>query len=197
MKKLIIILMLICSTAYAGEVTIQSGLLTTQNSNYGESVSVNARYETQVIPQLNGAVEVGYHGPTSHYPENRGEHAYGDMSGLHVMAGPIWYPPVDWIVKPYIGGFLGWSFWSFNRSQEVRDLGISVDLGNSFAKKVCVGGDYKINEQWSFNTEINYFQSHVPKDAKESDGRNSLLLTDEKTIGQEEICIVAGLKYKF
>lgn len=200
MKKifmLTIVCILLCSHLSAADITVNGGLLHTQNSNYGDGVSTNIRVEKPILNQVNAGLEAGYHGPTSHYSEDKDGFQYGKLSGYSLLGELLWYPEVNWRVKPYILGGWGYSWWDFDRSQDVKDLGISVDMGNAFAQKYGLGADYLINEHWSFNMEWYWFRASVPKDARHSDGSNSIILTDEKTIGQEETCIVLGLKYSW
>jgi len=197
MKKVVMVFMFIfissVCVAKDESITIHGGVLHTQNSNYGDSISSVIRVETVLIKDLNIGVEYGYHGPTSHEPN------YGDMSGHSVLGDLIYYPPVKIAnFRTYVLGGLGWSWWNFDRSSDLEYKGIQVDMGDSLAKKVGLGGDYAINEHWSINLEWNYFQSHVPKESYyESTGSFANVVTDEKTIGQEETNIMVGLKYRF
>lgn len=187
----ILIASLICSNAYAKAVTLQGGYLHTPNSNYGDSAGFNARLEAPVYGDFSLAGEFGYHGPQSHTP-------YGDISGYSSLGEVIYYAPLNWAIKPYLLGGLGWSWWNFDRSEDLQNKKIEVNLGNSFAKKVGIGFDYPIGNDWSINVEWNYFQSHVPKKSfYESDGSFANVVTDEKTIGQEETNIIIGIKRKF
>lgn len=200
MKRSIMVLMLFLAIpCYAAEVTVNGGWQHTSNSNYGDGGVVNVRAEQTVIEtklgKLNAGIEGGYHGPTYHDP-------YGSVSGWSLMGDLLYYPNVKWRVRPYLFGGLGWSWWDFNPDTEITSRNITVDLGDSFAKKVGFGADYRINDSWSFNLEWYYFQSHVPKDARHSDGSPSSVLGDDDrhggtTVGQEETCLVAGLKYRF
>lgn len=195
MKKWLMVMMLVSGTAYAGDLTVQGGWDHSSNSNYGDSAVINGRLETPVTPILNLGGELSYHGPQSH-------NTVGDVSGYSVLGEAVYYPPVSWKLKPYVIGGLGWSWWDFDREQNIIDSGITIKLGDSFCQKVGLGADYPLNANWSLNVEWSYFHTNIPKDSKEADGSPSAALgTDDRhggiTIGQEEMCLTGGLKYRF
>lgn len=202
---LVIAFMLFSATPVrAAEVTANGGWQHTSNSNYTDNAVVNTRVEQTVVEtkygKLNAAIDGGYHGPTDHRTDSNA--SYGSVHGWSLLGDLVYYPPVKWKVRPYLLGGLGWSWWDFSAGEEVSSRNISVDLGDSFAKKVGFGADYRINDRWSINLEWYYFQSHVPKDARHADGSPSAVLGDDDrkgrtTIGQEETNLVVGLKYRF
>jgi opacity protein-like surface antigen len=173
---------------------VQAGVQQTPNSNYGNGGEYVVRYEHPIYGDLNVGLEGAYHGATSH---NSDTGTYGDVSGWSLLPELIYYPSFGWKVKPYLLGGLGWSWWNFDRSQDLINKQIEVKLGNSFATKAGIGFDYPIGRNWSINVEWDYFHSHVPKEAHDSLGHNSIVITDEKTIGQEEFDLVIGVRYSF
>ena len=191
MKRLIIVFMLFfCSVSSASEISVRGGWLHTPNSNYDDALTFAARAEQPIYQGFSLGVEGAYHGSQAHDP-------YGDISGYSVL-GELIYNLPEWYVKPYVFGGLGWAWWSFDRSQDMIDKQIDISLGNSFAKKVGIGANYEINSRWSINLEWHYFQSHVPKDSFDNTtGSFANVVTDEKTIGQEETNLLVGLRYKF
>ena len=192
MKRLLLALMLVCSSAYASEVVMQGGWSHTNESNYGDSATAVIRLENPLFDRLNWGIEGGYHGPQSHYPEDKGVHSYGDLSGYHIIGDLIWYPKTNWRLDPYLIAGAGWSWWSFDRSQEVKDLGIDIKMGDAFCYKAGVGADLPINEHWSLNGEFKFFKADIPKNSGDS-----IILTDQSKIGQEELNFVVGLKYRW
>ena len=191
-KELVVIGVLLCSTAYASEVVMQGGWSHTNESNYGDSATAVIRLENPLFDRLNWGIEGGYHGPQSHYPEDKGVHSYGDLSGYHIIGDLIWYPKTNWRLDPYLIAGAGWSWWSFDRSQEVKDLGIDIKMGDAFCYKAGVGADLPINEHWSLNGEFKFFKADIPKNSGDS-----IILTDQSKIGQEELNFVVGLKYRW
>ena len=195
MKRMIVVMLLNCSLAFAGDLTLQGGLQQTPNSNYGNGSESVIRYEHPVYDNLTLAIDGAYHGATSH---NHDTGTYGDMSGWSLLAGPVYYVPVDWKFKPYIGGLLGWSWWNFDRSQDMKDKGIEINLGNSLAWKAVIGANYAIGGNWSINLEYFRFGSWVPKESYySSTGSFANVITSDKNLGQEENGFMLGLKYKF
>lgn len=195
MKRLLLVSLLICQTAFAGDLTLQGGLQQTPNSNYGNGSEWLARYEQPVYGDLGLAVEGAYHGKTSH---NHDTGSYGDLSGWTVLGGPVYHLPVSWRLKPYILGMLGWGCWSFDRSQEMRDAGIEIHMGDALAWKAGIGVDYAIGGNWFLNLEYFRFGSWIPKQSFYSaTGEFANVVTSDENLGQEENVFVIGLKYRF
>lgn len=184
---------IVCHFAHADSLTLQGGLEGTPNSNYGNGSEWVARYE-HPFGDFGLALEGAYHGSTSH---NSDSGTYGDVSGYSLLLEPIYHIPVSWRLKPYILGGVGMSWWHFDRSEDLASKGIEVSLGNSIATKGGIGADYPLGGNWFLNMEFCYFHSHVPKEAHDINGVNSIVLTDEGTIGQEEYDLMVGVKYKF
>lgn len=171
------------------------GWLHTSNSNYGDSGVVNLRGEHQLSGDLWLGAEGGYHGRQSHDP-------YGDISGYSLLGEVIYYVPLNWSARPYVLGGLGWSWWQFDRSVDIQDKGIEIELGDSLAKKVAIGALWPLRDNWSMAIEWAYFQSDVPKDSHYEDGSFANVLGDDDrsgkvTIGQEELTVTIGLRKEF
>lgn len=181
--------------AAASKISAGAGWQHTSNSNYSDGVTANGRVETPIFWELSIGGEYEYHGPTKHGADSPTDGYYGDVSG-HSILGEIIYHPAwakVWRLEPYIFGGIGWGWWSFDRSSDLKDKGISVSLGDSLAKKVGLGLEWRISGPWKMALEWSYFHSHIPKDAYESDGTYSAILGDDRshrddgpTIGQEE-----------
>lgn len=207
MKSLILMIgVLITTTACASEVTVHGGWQHTVNSNKGDGATFDVRVEQPVWKGFSLGLEGGYHGETDNTSESG--QSYGDLSGTHLLAELLYYPPVKWRVKPYIFGGWGWSWWSFDRSQSMQDAHIQIDMGDSFAEKYGFGADYAINENWSLNIEWSFFETDIPKDsyyqgeANHADGTFANVLGDDDgsgrvTTGHGETNLVVGLKYRF
>lgn len=194
MKRLIVIGLLLCDTALAVDLTISGGLEQTPNSNYGNGAESLIRYE-KLFGDFGLAVEGAYHGKTAH---NSDSGTYGDVSGYSLLLEPIYHLPVSWRLKPYILGGLGWSWWHFDRSQDMIDRGIEVKLGNSLAYKVGVGADFPIGNSWFLDLEYFHFGSWVPKKSfYTSDGTFANVVSSDKNLGQETNCFMIGLKKRF
>jgi len=185
--------MTICSVVISADnsIVLNSGWEHTSSSAYGESYTIQGRYEHRLYKNLWGGIDYGYHGGMSH--NNGQDVSYGDVSGHSVLADLIWYPEVSWKLKPYILGGVGWSWWEFDNNTEV-----TVNLGDSFAYKVGVGALYPINSSWSLMLEWSFFKTDVPKEAHNPDGSESILLGDDHgKIGEEETTLIIGLMYNF
>jgi opacity protein-like surface antigen len=190
MKKLMVIMMLMCSPAYAESVVTQGVWQHTPDSNYGDGAEAVVRAEQPIIAGFSGGLEYAYHGPTSHS-------GYGSFSGQSLLGEALYYPTLNWKIQPYLLGGCGWSWWSFDRSQDLIDKGIEVKLGNAFADKFAVGADYPINDHWSINLEWSYFHAFVPKKSfYSSDGRFANVVGGD-TVGQEETNLAIGLRYSW
>lgn len=195
MKKLLIVGLLFCNTALAGDLTVQGGFSQSPNSNYGNGSTFVARYETPIVDSLNIAIDGSYHGPQGH---NHDSGTYGDMSGFSLLVGPVYHAPLNWRIKPYIGALIGWSWWDFERSQDMVDKGIEINLGDSLAWKAVIGANYAIGGNWSINVEYFRFGSWVPKESYySSNGQFANVLSSDENLGQEENGFVVGLKYKW
>lgn len=185
--------------AHAGDVTIQGGLQQTPNSNYGNGSEWVARYEQPIYKDFGLGIEGAYHGKTSHNYETG---SYGDVSGYSVLLDILYHPSVSWKLKPYILGGVGWSWWSFDRSQEMIDKGIEINLGDCLAYKVGAGLDYPLGKGWYLNVEWNHFQCDILKDSHYQDGSFANVLGDDNRsgsvrIGQGEENFLIGLKKRF
>lgn len=198
MKKLILVLCLICTPLYANEraVTVQSGWQHTASSAYGDGAVGAVRVEHPLVWDLSLGAEYSYHGQTFH-------EGYGAFKGHSLLGELIYYPKLGWKIQPFIFGGIGWSFWNFDRSKDLESRGIKVDLGDAQAEKVGVGFDYKLNDSWSLNVEWHYFHCAVPKNSYyEADGSPSNVVGNDDrsgrvTVGQEETNLMVGLKYAF
>ena len=199
-KPLLLLLLLLCTTVKADDsLLLQGGWSHTSSSAYGDAGTAVVRYEHGVLDSLAVGAEYGYHGAQSHYTDDaQGDRfTYGSISGHSVMGDLIYRLPEMKKLKPYILGGLGVSIWDFDLTQESKDAGYEVRLGNSLAYKAEVGVDYAINERWSLNLAWSYFKTDVPKESTP----HQLLGDDDRSgrvrIGQEELSLVAGIKYKF
>lgn len=189
-KYLLFAMSLFCSNLYAADLVSQGGWLHTPNSNYGDAIVVNERIETHINKDLSIGIDGGYHGRSAHNP-------YGKLSGYSILGDLIYYLHVDWKLKPYLLGGLGWSWWHFDRSQDMKDKGIDINVSNTFSQKVGIGADYELGRNWSLNLEWYYFHAQVPKDSHYESNGSFANVAGGKSLGQEETNLVVGLKYKF
>ena len=198
MRKFIFILvgMLFTTVANATDVTLQGAWLHTSSSAYGDSPGVLVRLESPVFGDFSVGGEFGYHGPQEHSP-------YGAISGYHVLGEAIYNLHKILNIEPYILGAWGWSWWNWDRSGDMEEKGIEINVKDSFAQKYAVGGYYRLSDNWSINVEWNYFVSHVPKDSfYTSDGSFANVAgNDDRSgrirIGQEETSLMVGVRYSF
>lgn len=204
MKKFIIgLILLISSTVYAEDITVQGGFLYTDNSNYGNGYSTNVRVEKRILSDLALGLEGGWHGPQQHYPDTYNVSPYGDMFGSHLIGEVIYYPPLNWKAKPYGFAGFGWSWWDFERAEELTSRGIGVAMHDAPAQKYGFGFDLALLKGWFLNVEYNYFHAFVPLDTYyESDGSFANVIGNDdrsgrRKIGQEEHNVVIGIKYRF
>ena len=206
MRKLILLIALLLTTklCYGADnsVVVHGGWEHTASSAYEDSGTVSVRYERRLYKNLWLGPEYTYHGPMEHHTGNDDETRfdYGDVSGHSILLDLICY--IDRLelnhIKPYLIGGIGWSWWEFEESQGVKDLGITVDLGDAWAYKVGGGVTYPINHSWSMLVEWSFFKVDVPKNATHADGSYSRLLGDDNgKIGEEETRLTVGLKYIF
>ena len=199
----IIIILLGSQITWAdSSVTVMSGWEHTASSAYEDGWTGSVRGETKLLPEISIGAEYTYHGNMSH--SNGQDVSYGDVSGHSILCVVV-YEPV-WAsyrkFRPYLIGGLGWAWWDFEPTQAVKDLGVTVDLGDNWAYKVGGGVSYPLSSSWDFLVEWSFFKCDVPKDAKNSDGSDSILLGDDNkhgeiTIGEEETRLTAGVRYKF
>ena len=187
------------SIAHASSVTVQGGYLHTPNSNYGDSGTVTVRSDLSVTDSklglLSAGGELGYHGKATHG-------YYGRVSGVSALGTVSYTPATPWKVKPYILGGLGWSWWDFAESKELRDVeGITIDLGDSLAEKVALGLTWPIRGNWSGNIEWSYFHTAIPKKAWKDGLPADVGGNDDRSgtvrLGWEETNLVVGLVYSF
>lgn len=192
MKRLTLVLLtlLFCTTAHASSVTVQGGWDHTPNSNYGDSTALNARFEAPIYPSFSIATEVSYHPKQSHAP-------YGNLSGESLLGEVLYRPVSTWKLTPYVLAGAGWSWWDWGLSQDMKDKGIEINIGNAFAQKYGIGADYPLGDNWFLNVEWYYFHANVPKDSFYSNGSGFANVAGGSSIGQEETVVVAGLKKVF
>lgn len=194
----VLILLLLSSPSFASDkaVTVQGAWLHTSNSNYGDSAGFNAHLELPVYGDFSVGGEFGYHGPQAHDP-------YGDLTGYSALGEIIYNVPSTWKLKPYILAGLGWSWWNFDRSEDMASRDIVINTGNAFAQKYAVGADYPLGHDWFLNVEFYYFHADVPKDSfYGSTGAPANVAGDDNRsgrvrIGQEETAVTIGLKKRF
>ena|SRR3990167_3660902 len=201
MKRLLIVAVVFLSgvivghVAHAGDLTLQGGFAQTPNSNYGNGSEWVARYESPIYGNLGLAAEGAYHGKTSH---NHDSGTYGDLSGWTVLGGPVYHLPVSWRLKPYILGLLGWGWWSFDRSEDMENKGIEINMGDTYAWKAGIGTDYPLGGNWFLNVEYFRFGSWIPKESHyTSTGEFANVVTSDDRLGQEANCFMIGIKKKF
>lgn len=199
LKPLIVLLMLLASPALASEITVSGGLAHTSNSNYGDGGSINVRIQNPIYQDLSLGVEYSYHSPQQHGTNDaQGNYvSYGSVEGNSVLAEILYYPNVNWTLKPYILSGWGWSWWDFNASQYTKDQGASVSLRSSFAQKYGIGAVYPINDRWSLMGEWSWFGTNIPKSSQPTNWLGDDDRSGRVRIGQEELCLTAGLKYKW
>lgn len=193
MKRwLIVLMMLVSQNAFADSVSVGGGWSHTNNSNYGDSALFLARYEKAVYGPLGIGLEGSYHGPQSH---NHDIGSYGDMSGWSAIPYIVVRPEVDWQVKPYGLAGYGYSWWTFDRSQDMADKGIAIDMGDTTCFMLATGLETQIKGiLWAI--ELSYFQAQVPLNAYyESNGSFANVVGDDdrsgrRRIGQPEIRIM-------
>ena len=205
MKKLIVLtifLLVGVGVAYADDqsISIHSGWQHTASSAYEDARTISARYEHRLYKNFWLAPEYTYHGSMSHNANDYFN--YGSISGHSVLLDLIYYPERLKIKKlqPYLIAGAGWSWWNFDESEQVKDLGITVDLGNAFAYKFGLGATYPFNKNINLFIEWSFFKSDVPKDAKHADGTYSALLGDDRAsgrerIGEEETRLTMGVRF--
>lgn len=191
MKRLIVVMMLMCNTVYAGDTSIllQGNWLHTPSSAQGDAETGVIRLEHPIFTPFALGAEFEYQGNVSH-------HIYGWMNGYGFLGELIFRPYANKHFKPYLLGGLGWYDWNFRESSYLQDKGITVDVDPARATKIAIGTDIPINDQWSINIEWAYFKSDIPKDSHYADGTFSNVVGGD-TVGREETNIGVGLRYKF
>lgn len=170
--------------------TILCGPEHTPNSNYGDGIEADSRFEVPIYKDLSGAVESSFHGPMDHY-------GYGDLSGYSGIGEVVYRPKVAFFIKPYVLAGAGW-FWSdFDRNQDMKDKGIIIKTGDAFCQKYAVGLEYPVNENFSIVAEWSYFQSDVPKESYYESSGLFANVAGGNTIGEGETNVTIGGRFKF
>lgn len=182
------------------ELSSRGGWIHTSSSAIGDSGTVGVRAEQEVVKDVSLGAEYEYHGAMNHYGSHKGGFSQGDVSGHSIVAEILYYP--EWAkwqkLQPYVFGGPGWSWWNWAESDEVKALGITVDAGDNWCYKVGAGLEYPVSDRWSLQVEWSFFKAYIPKDARHADGSFSAIGGDDNGhVGEEELSLVAGAKYKF
>lgn len=191
MKRLLLIGLLFTSPLYAANsITLQGGPQHTPNSNYGDGSEFTGRYEHSLINNINVLIESSYHSPTSHY-------GYGNLSGYDILTGLTSELPGFYNITPYLMASVGWSWWKFDPSADMRDKDIMIKVGNCFADKFGIGANYPLGNNWYLNLQWSYFHAQIPKRSYYGSSGEFANVAGGDSIGQEETNVMIGIKKKF
>lgn len=184
--------LLMATSAFAGDrsLTVLGGWEHTPNSNYGDGADIDARLESPLYGDLNAALEASYHSPMTHIK-------YGDLSGYSALGEIVYRPSSTWKLKPYAFGGAGWSWWNFDRNEDMVSKDIVINVGDAFAQKYGVGASYDLGSGWSLVVEWSYFRTDVPKDSYYGASGAFANVAGGSTIGEEETNLSVGFRRSF
>lgn len=161
-KKVVLFLILailVAAPAFAASASIYGGYEYTPNSNDGNGGEVGGKLEAPIYGGLGAVIDASYHTPHDHS-------GIGDLSGESLLGGLIYRFPLDWWLTPHIFGEAGWSWWDFERNEDMAERGIQIKTSDAFAYKAGLGFDSKqTKDGWSWFVDISFFHSDVPKDS--------------------------------
>lgn len=187
-----IIIWLIACNAHAASVKVDGGYNDIISSKYGDAWVGSVRVEQDVVENRYGRLALA--GEYTHVGESYHPHS-GWLRGNGFL-GEVVYRPWRTRLEPYAFAGIGFYMWDWRNSEYLDTAGISVELEDEVGYKGGIGVDYHLDTHWAINAEVYYYGSEYEKEEYYADGTQSHTLGD-RTLGNEGVCVVGGLRYTF
>jgi len=205
MKRLFLALMLICTPALAHEpqpmgLEFTGGydyyITPNEGNNYNDAQGFNLGLTHPIGQYLEGQAlfkhitDIGF--PVSDDPKG----SFGELRGSGGQYNLVFNLPGSERFSVYLLGGIGYYWWDFKENPFLQDNQVTVDVDAALALEGGIGLDYSINDSWSVNVYTGWFDTDVPKDARDS---NDVVwnILDSNEIGLQYIHISASAKFKF
>lgn len=192
MRYIALLLLLVATPAWGLSVKVDAGYEDVISSKYDDAWTGSIRVEQDVYENRLGRLAIAgeYHHLGKSYHPNSG------WLSSNGFLGELVYRPFKGPWDPYAYAGAGFYMHDWTNSDYLNDAGIWVELEDEVGYKGGIGLDYHVDSHWAINLEAYYYGSEYEKEEYYSDGTQSHTIGD-RTLGNEAICYVAGLRYTF
>ena len=188
-KSLSLLLLLVCSVAYAEmEVGYDHYLTPNGGNNYTDAYGFSAKYGWPVSDKLSVFIE-GSHLTDIGFPvvdDPKG--SFGELRGFGGFIGTRLKLPEIWKLKPYALAAAGGYAWDFRENPFLQGNRVNVEVDPSLAFKAGLGATLPLSESWTVGFEAGWFDTNIPKEAVDDKGTEWNILDDDE-IGIQYIYI--------
>lgn len=201
MKYMLVLLAVLCFTCpVRADLSLSGGydyyMTPNEGNNFDDAQGFNIRLNHPIVREFSGALEFSHIGDIDFEVSDDPKGSWGQMRGYGALYDLKATFPVSKLLDVYATAGAGMYVWDFRENPLLQDNHVKVDVDPSLAYKAGAGLNVNLNDSWTISGEVSWFDSQVPKDAKDENGVTWNILDDDN-IGLQYICFSVGGKYKF
>lgn len=201
MKKLSIFLSLILmyANAYASDFSASIDYLKKPNAgnNYDDGLAYNIGYQHDIYKDLKGRAEFVHMTDIDFPTTSDVKGSFGELRGFGAMYNVIFELPYNKNVTFTLTGGVGPMFWDFRENPLFQDSNVKVDVYPSMVKRVSLGVDIEIQDNWYATFEGGWLDTRLGKRVTDANGNTMNLLDADESIGITYKTFRAGIRKEF
>ena len=203
MKKLIaltaFLLVVLGSPTFAGEVTVGYDYYHSssagQNADDGQGFTVG--YKRGLIGSLSGRVDVSYITGIDFAEARDPKGSWGELRGYGAVFNLVYDLRYSDRLNFSLYAGTGPFWWNFKENPFLQDNQVTVDVDSSVLYRLGAGADYKLKDGWVIEVQVGWQDTNIPKDARDSQGKEWNILDADGNIGFQSIQTRIGIRKKF
>jgi len=202
-SKALLLLMaglMLATMAFANDmklvVTGDAYITPNDGNNYEDAWGISAGVEHPLYKNLKGIASVSHMTDINFPSVDDPKGNWGELRGYGAMYDLKFELPYNENVIFFAKGGGGAFIWDFKENPFLQDNNVEVDVDPSLAFRAGAGVEVKLKDGWDATVEGGWFDTDIPKDARDSNGLEWNILDDD-AIGLQYIYVKAGIRYRF
>lgn len=199
MKRLILALIFLCSTAQASELTSDYDYYSQPNkgNNYDNGMGYTVGFRHDIYKLIHGRLDLTHMTdidfPTAADPKN----SFGELRGYGGLYNLILDLPYNKNVSFNISAGAGPMIWQFRRNPYLQDANATVDVDPSLLMKAGIGVDIKIYDQWKVDLGVGWLDTNMGKRVLSPTGEHLNLLDADDNLNLRYKTWKIGVRREF
>lgn len=199
MKRLIVLMMLISSTALGADFTVGYDYYKRPGSgnNYDDGQGFTVGFEHGIYNDLKGSLGVLYITDIDFPSVDDPKGSFGELRGYAAIYSLIYHMRYNDNLSFNLSAGAGPALWDFRENPFLQDHGVKVSVDPSLVLKTGVGVEYKTNNDWTLSANVGWLDTNVGKDARDPSGKEWNILDSDNTLGLQYITYRIQAKKRF
>lgn len=168
-----------------------------EGQNYESAGELRAGIEHPITSTLSGRLLFCHINEVEFPAIDDPKGAWGNLRGYGGSYGIYNTFPITDNLGFVLGGAVAYYDWDFRENPLLQENNVIVDVDASLAYEATVGLLWKVNDAWSVEIDVSWFDTDIDKSAVDNKGVVWNILDADNTIGLQYIGLSARGKYKF